>query len=178
MSASFVKPWTRLVPPGEPGHPLLPTLDVLVVAADGRSQREVFVVDSGADISLAPRHLCDELGLPYDAASLIQLQGISPKPECAVPGRILEVELIVPDAGLGVTVPVCFAERSRGGSGWGTLATFRPRKDTKRQPKQPDSRANGRQPLPQERPVGAGCPHGWPAVAKATLRRPPTHSLQ
>jgi hypothetical protein len=110
MAVSFVKSWTKLLPPGEPVNPLLPTLDVLLVGVGGRSQREIFIVDSGADISLAPRHLCDELGLPYDAGTAIQLQGISPKPECTVPARILEVELIVPDAGLGVTIPICFAE--------------------------------------------------------------------
>ncbi len=110
MAASFVKPWTRLLSPDEPVSPLVPTLDVIFKAGNGQLQIETFVVDSGADISLAPRHLCDELGLPWDSGTLITLQGISPKPECLVPGRIVDLELIVPDVRAVINVPICFAE--------------------------------------------------------------------
>ncbi len=110
MAASFVKPWTTLLPPGVQVNPLIPTLDVLLVGASGQSQRETFLVDSGADISLAPRHLCEELGLRWESGAHIELQGISPKPECTVPARILDVELIVTDVGVAVMIPICFAD--------------------------------------------------------------------
>lgn len=110
MAPSFVKPWARLLPPSAPVHPLLPTLEVLLVGSGGRCQLETFLVDSGADISLAPRQLCHELGLRWSDGVPIELLGISPKPECAVPARILELEVIVPDAGLGIMVPICFAD--------------------------------------------------------------------
>ena len=59
---------------------------------------------------MAPRQLCDELGLDWEAGSPISLKGISPKPECAIPARILEVELLVPDIGVAFTIPICFAD--------------------------------------------------------------------
>jgi len=110
MANSFLKPRSRLLPPGGQVNPLVPALDVLLVGKSGRSQLETFVVDSGADISLAPRQLCDELGLRWGDGAPIELLGISPRPECAVLARIIEIELIVPEVGVGLVIPVCFAD--------------------------------------------------------------------
>jgi len=110
MAVSFVKPWTSLLAPDGPVGSLLPTLDVAFAAVDGRLLLETFLLDSGADISLAPRQLCDELGLDWEAGEPINLNGISPRPECAVPAKIFEVELLVPDIAVALTIPVCFAD--------------------------------------------------------------------
>ena len=96
MAMSFLKPWTSLLAPDERVASLLPTLDVVLAAGDSRLLLETFLVDSGADISMAPRQLCDELGLDWDAGD-INLRGISPRPECDVPAKIFEVELLLPD---------------------------------------------------------------------------------
>jgi hypothetical protein len=40
----------------------------------------------------------------------INLKGISTRPECDVPARILEVELLVPEAGIALSIPICFAD--------------------------------------------------------------------
>ncbi len=110
MAMSFVKPWTSLLAPDEPVTSLLPTLDVALAAGDSRLLLETFLVDSGADISMAPRQLCDELGLDWETGEPINLKGISPRPECAVPAKIFELELLVPDIGVAFTIPICFAD--------------------------------------------------------------------
>lgn len=110
MAISFVKPWTSLLDPDEPLTPLVPTLRIALAASDGRLLLQTFVVDSGTDISMAPRQLCRELGLDWEAGEPINLKGISPKPECVVPARVLEVELLVPDIGVAFMIPICFAD--------------------------------------------------------------------
>src|SRR2546428_10054272 len=69
-----------------------------------------FIVDSGADISLAPRQLAERIGLNWSRGSRISLTGISPRPECSVDGRIHEVGAILPDLALELTFPMCFAD--------------------------------------------------------------------
>ncbi len=59
---------------------------------------------------MAPRRLCDSLGLDWLAGQPVTLNGISPKPECAVPARVFEVEMLVPEIGVAVAVPICFAD--------------------------------------------------------------------
>ncbi len=110
MAKSFVKPWTRLVSPGESVGPLIPTVDLLFITGDGSLRLESFLIDSGADISMAPRHLCKELELDWDTGEPINLNGISPKPECVVPARTLEVEFLVPEIGIALAIPICFAD--------------------------------------------------------------------
>jgi Aspartyl protease len=105
----FTKPWAFLQPPEE-GGVATPVLSVLMRQATGRLQREQFIVDSGADISMAPQSLCEELGLDWRAGSPIAVRGISPKDECVVAGRIHEVSIHVIEADLEVVVPICFAE--------------------------------------------------------------------
>ncbi len=109
MVLSFVKPWTRL--PGSDGSlSLVPSVDVVFATAADRLRLETFLVDSGADISMAPRRLCEELGLDWQAGEAINLKGISTKSECDVFARILEVELLVPEAGVALSIPICFAD--------------------------------------------------------------------
>ncbi len=110
MALSFVKPWTSLLAPDEPVTSRLPTLDVALPAGGSRLLLETFLVDSGADISMAPRQLCDELGLDWEAGEPINLKGISARPECAVAAKIFEVELLVPDIGVAFFIPICFAD--------------------------------------------------------------------
>jgi hypothetical protein len=110
MGTSFVKPWTSLLAPDEPVAPLVPSLRIAFAASDGRWLLETFLVDSGADISMAPRQLSRELGLDWEAGEPINLKGISPKPECVVRARVFEVELLVPDIGVAFMIPICFAD--------------------------------------------------------------------
>ena len=69
-----------------------------------------FILDSGADISLAPRHLAERIGLNWARGSRISLTGISPKPECSVDGRIQEAAAFLPDLALNLSLPICFAD--------------------------------------------------------------------
>jgi hypothetical protein len=107
---SFVAPWTRLLPPDAPLNQAVPTVDVLLVTRTGRLREVTFLVDSGADISLAPRTLCEQLGLNWEAGEPLTLHGISAKPECSIRARVLGVQLIVPDVALAITIPICFAD--------------------------------------------------------------------
>jgi hypothetical protein len=85
-------------------------VDVAFALNDGRMLPARFLVDSGADISMAPRKLCDKLGLDWEAGEPVSLKGISPKRECAVPARVFEVELLVLDISIALVVPICFAD--------------------------------------------------------------------
>ena len=69
-----------------------------------------FILDSGADISLAPRHLAERIGLNWARGSIISLTGISPKPKCSVDGRIQEAAAFLPDLALNLSLPICFAD--------------------------------------------------------------------
>jgi hypothetical protein len=110
MATAFVTPWTSLAGSHEPAATLVPTLKAVFVTTDGRTLRERFLVDSGADISMAPRRLCDLLGLDWHAGEPVSLNGISPRPECAVAARVLAVEMLVPEIGIALVVPICFAD--------------------------------------------------------------------
>ena len=69
-----------------------------------------FIVDSGADISLAPRDLAERIGVDWTKGKRARLSGISPKPDCSVDGRIHTVRPIVPALALELKASVCFAE--------------------------------------------------------------------
>ena len=107
---SLLKPWTRLLPQDGPPNPLVPTMDVLLSGPDGRLREVTFLVDSGADISMAPRGLSEELGLDWDAGQPMLLHGISNRPECAVPARVFQVELWIAELGISMDIPICFAD--------------------------------------------------------------------
>jgi hypothetical protein len=103
--SSFVKNWLRQKT--RTGTVYRPVIDLLFNEKTGRNLYS-FIVDSGADISLAPRQLADRIGLDWDKGSKITLSGISPKPECTLEGRIHKVSALVPDLAFELALPVCF----------------------------------------------------------------------
>jgi hypothetical protein len=105
----FTKPWALLQPPEEGGIPV-PVLAVSLQRNTGGIIREVFVVDSGADVSLAPRSLCGALGLAWERGTPVEIRGISPRAECTIAATIHEVEVIVVEAERQIRLPCCFAE--------------------------------------------------------------------
>ena len=86
-----------------------PGLNVGMTSHDGEKITNTFHVDSGAELSQAPRELCEQLGLPWEDGELIVLQGISPREECDVLGRIHQVEIYVKEVDRRLVIPVCFA---------------------------------------------------------------------
>jgi len=69
-----------------------------------------FLVDSGADLSLVSRDLCDSLGKRWEDGRRRTLHGISRKRVCQVESRVHDVHLVVAELGIQITIPVCFAE--------------------------------------------------------------------
>lgn len=105
----FFKSW-MYVPTPEGADIGVPILDVLLKSRTGRRVRETFVVDSGADISLAPRTLCEKLGITWRKGSRKELSGISSKKECVVAARVHDVEIYPREANCRIVIPLCFAE--------------------------------------------------------------------
>src|SRR2546428_9540597 len=105
--SSFVKNWLRQKT--RTGTVYRPVIDLLFNEKTGRNLYS-FIVDSGADISLAPRQLADRIGLDWDKGSKITLSGVSPKPECTLEGRIHKVSALVPDLAFELAFPACFAK--------------------------------------------------------------------
>jgi hypothetical protein len=106
---SFTKPWRTLLGPDERDK-RLPVLDIFLRTAGGSFVREVFVVDSGADLSMGPRRLCDLLGIDWDDGQPIELRGIAQRDECVVPAVIHDVQVYIREAGCRLVIPFCFAE--------------------------------------------------------------------
>lgn len=107
---SFAKPWRTVLPPSEPVNPKIPVIDVLLSGVNGSVLRRTFVIDSGADVSLAPRRLSELLGFDWNSGAAMTPKGISTRPECDVQARLFELELLIPDLAIGLTVPFCFAD--------------------------------------------------------------------
>lgn len=105
--SSFTKSWVRQKTPTGTSH--RPIVD-LVFEEKKNYGLYSFIVDSGADISLAPRQLAERIGLNWGRGSRIRLTGISPRPECTVDGRIQEAAAFLPDLALNLTLPICFAD--------------------------------------------------------------------
>ena len=105
---SFSKPWRSLSGPDD-REKRLPILDVYLRTTRGPFVREVFVVDSGADLSMGPRRPCELVGLRWEDGELIELRGISPRKECVVEAAIHPLDIYVREAGCRLTVPFCFA---------------------------------------------------------------------
>ena len=104
----FDKPWRPSV--DEDGTVLhTPILDLRLVSATGEHSVEVFVVDSGADISLGPRRLCQFLGIRWADGVPVTLTGISRRKTCRMKGRIHPVQMIVPEVQKCITIPMCLA---------------------------------------------------------------------
>ena len=89
---NFTKPWIAF--PQDPDMKV-PVLDVTFRTSEGQETRELFVVDSGADVSMATRYLCEALGLRGEAGSPVELRGIVPREECRVLARLHPVEVYV-----------------------------------------------------------------------------------
>ena len=82
-------------------------VDLVFPGAEGARQ---FLVDTGADLSVAPRYLAEETGLSWADGTPSTMRGVSPRTECKVEGRVLDAELFVSPAGWRLMVPVFFAE--------------------------------------------------------------------
>lgn len=104
---TFTKPWVAF--PHDPDTKV-PVLDVFLRTAEGARTPELFVVDSGADVSMATRYLCEAIGLRWDAGTEVELRGIVPREECRVVARLHPVEIYVRDADRRLTIPICFAD--------------------------------------------------------------------
>jgi hypothetical protein len=104
---TFTKPWVAF--PQDPDTKV-PVLDVYLRTAEGPETPELFVVDSGADVSMATRYLCEALGLRWDAGTEVELRGIVPREECRLLARLHPVEIYVRDADRRLTIPMCFAD--------------------------------------------------------------------
>lgn len=102
----FTKPWALLEEGGVP----TPVLYVSLQRTKGSRTRRQFVVDSGADISVAPRKLCELLGLTWSAGMQTEIRGISQREECVVSAREHEVTILIAEARKEILVPICFAE--------------------------------------------------------------------
>lgn len=106
-SIRFVHEWREFTQPDGSiiYRPLLPIL----VRGQGGFLPRYFLVDSGADLSMAPQELCRQLGVRWQSGVPITLRGISPRKTCMVQGRIHEVEILVPDAGVTLRLAMVFA---------------------------------------------------------------------
>jgi hypothetical protein len=100
---TFTKPWIAF--PQDP-ETHVPVLDVYFRTTEGQETRELFVVDSGADVSMATRYLCEVLGLRWEAGTEVDLRGIVPREECRVVARLHPVEIYVRDADRRLAIPI------------------------------------------------------------------------
>lgn len=105
----FRKPWRSLSGPDD-REKRLPVLDVYLQTARGIFVREIFVVDSGADVSMGPRRLCELVGLRWESGEPIELHGIAARKECTVRARIHTLSVFVREAACQLAIPFCFAE--------------------------------------------------------------------
>ena len=87
-----------------------PAINAFGIARNGDEVRETFVIDSGADLSMASREFCEELGLNWEDGAPIRLKGISPTPECDVIARVQEVTLLIREVNQRIRVPVAFVD--------------------------------------------------------------------
>ena len=85
-----------------------PTLTVDMLVPTRPTLQWTFLVDSGAEWSMAPRELCDLLGLHWEDGVPLSLRGISPREECNVDGRIHDVEILIQQINRRLVIPICF----------------------------------------------------------------------
>ena len=104
--SSFTRKWVRQKT--QAGTVYRPVIDLLFSEKTGYNVYS-FIVDSGADVSLAPRQLAERIGLDWIKSSRVTLTGISPKPECSLEGRIHRVTVLIPDIESELSLPICFA---------------------------------------------------------------------
>jgi hypothetical protein len=104
----FTRPWKASTRPD--GSVIWrPTLRVFLWEAGGLEPHH-FLVDSGADLPLASRDLCDSLGKKWEDGRRGILHGISRRKVCQVEGRVHDVDLVIAELSIQITIPMCFAE--------------------------------------------------------------------
>ena len=106
-SIRFVREWREFTRP-DGSIIYRPILPILVRGQHGFLPR-YFLVDSGADLSMAPYELFRQLGRRWQDGEPITLRGISQRRVCIVQGRIHEVDILVPDADVMLRLPMVFA---------------------------------------------------------------------
>ncbi len=87
----------------------VPTLDVLLSGPQGETATWEFLIDSGAEFSMAPRELCEFLGIAWEDGTPMVVSGIAGRDECDVVGRIHEVEVSIPGVDRRLVIPIFFA---------------------------------------------------------------------
>ena len=87
----------------------VPTLDVELTGPRGEMAAWEFLVDSGAEFSMAPRELCEYLGIAWEDGTLMVVSGIAGRDECDVIGRIHEIEISISGINRRLTIPIFFA---------------------------------------------------------------------
>ena len=87
-----------------------PALNAFGIARNGDEVRETFHIDAGADISMASRDFCEELGLNWSDGDPLRLLGISPRPECDVIARVQEVTLLIREVHERIRLPIAFVD--------------------------------------------------------------------
>ena len=107
-STRFVRNWQEVLRPAGPSI-YRPVMPIFVRGQSDFILRD-FLVDSGADLSMASHELCRQLGLRWREGIPTILSGISQRKTCQVQGRIHQVDLLIPDADLVfLSVPMIFA---------------------------------------------------------------------
>jgi hypothetical protein len=103
----FTRDWTEFARPS--GESLWrPTIDLAVRGVEGWELHR-FLVDSGADLSMAPYSLFRTLGKSWDDGERRVLRGISRRKVCMIEGRVHEVDILVVEVGVQFSIPMCFA---------------------------------------------------------------------
>jgi hypothetical protein len=105
--SSFSKKWLKQKT--RTGTVYRPMVDLLFSEKIGYNLYS-FIVDSGADVSLAPRQLAERMGIDWIKGSRVTLTGISPKPECSLEGRIHKVSALIPEIEFELSLSMCFAD--------------------------------------------------------------------
>ena len=83
---------------------------VVHVLFEGRQDVDLLLLDSGADFSMAPVQLAIDLGIDTSEGLRLEMRGISPRPECFVEARVVDVRLRIMPRGWELKVPFAFAE--------------------------------------------------------------------
>jgi len=103
---SFELPWAQ-APKADGTTILRPVVNWVFI---GHPVSEEMLVDTGADLSVAPKRIADRLGLDDSSGDRVTMRGVSQKDECKVEGVVREAEIIVLPAGWRMKVPVFFAD--------------------------------------------------------------------
>jgi hypothetical protein len=74
---------------------------------DGPIERS-FLVDSGADMSMAPFSLFRWLGRRWRDGDRFPVRGIARRRDCELIGRVHDIDLVVPAAAILMRIPVVF----------------------------------------------------------------------